>query len=170
MTDRPYHVLFLCTGNSGRSIMAEALVNYWGRGRFQGFSAGSDPQGWVHPVALELLERMKLPTQHLRSKSWGEFAERGSPPLDFVFTICDRAAGETCPIWPGRPMTAHWGIADPAAVKYPDSEVWRAFRLAFHELEHRIRTFVSLPIGALDRPILQRRLVAIGTEPPGCDG
>lgn len=116
MTDRPYNVLFLCTGNSARSILAEALINHWGRGKFHGFSAGSHPKGAVHPIALELLKRARLPTEGLRSKSWDEFAAPAGPPLDFVFTVCDNAAGEVCPYWPGQPMTAHWSVPDPAAV------------------------------------------------------
>jgi arsenate reductase len=162
MPDKVYNVLFLCTGNSARSIIAEALINYWGRGRFRGFSAGSQPKGAVHPVALQLLEHMNLPTEGFRSKSWDEFAAPGAPTLDFVFTVCDNAAGETCPLWPGQPMTAHWGVADPAAVEGPDTEIWLAFRRAFRELENRIKIFVSLPIASLDRMTLQQRLDAIG--------
>jgi arsenate reductase len=169
MTDQPYNVLFLCTGNSARSIMAEVLINYWGRERFRGFSAGSQPRGEVHPVALQLLSHMDLPVQGLRSKSWGEFAAPGAPALDFVFTVCDNAAGETCPVWPGQPMTAHWGIADPAAVEGADTDIWLAFRRAFRELEHRIRIFVSLPIRSLDRMTLQRRLDSIGKTAPDHD-
>ena len=162
MPDKVYNVLFLCTGNSARSIIAEALINYWGRGRFRGFSAGSHPRGAVHPVALQLLEHMNLPTAGLRSKSWDEFAATGAPALDFVFTVCDHAAGEVCPVWPGQPMTAHWGVADPAAVEGSETEIWLAFRRAFRELEQRIRIFVSLPIASLDRMTLQHRLDAIG--------
>ena len=162
MTERPFNVLFLCTGNSARSILAEQLVNHWGRGKFRGFSAGSHPKGAVHPIAVGLLQQMKLPTEELRSKSWDEFAEAGAPPLDFVFTVCDNAAGEMCPIWPGQPMTAHWGVEDPAAVQGPDTEKWLAFRQAFKELESRIKIFTSLPIGTLDRMKLQERLDAIG--------
>jgi len=155
------NVLFLCTGNSARSIIAESLLNQLGRGRFAGFSAGSHPKGLVHPIALELLTQMKLPTEALRSKSWDEFAAAGAPPLDFVITVCDNAAGEVCPIWPGGPMTAHWGIADPAAVQGSDAEKWAAFRTAFRELDSRIRIFTSLPIRSLDRIELQERLDAI---------
>ena len=162
MVRRPYNVLFLCTGNSARSILAEALIRHWGEGKFSGFSAGSHPKGAVHPIALELLRHMKLPTAGLRSKAWDEFAAPGAPPLDFVFTVCDRAAGEVCPVWPGQPMTAHWGVEDPAAVEGSDSEKWLAFREAFKALENRIKIFVSLPIASLDRLKLQRELDAIG--------
>ncbi|HZF15379.1 MAG TPA: arsenate reductase ArsC [Steroidobacteraceae bacterium] len=159
---RTYNVLILCTGNSARSILAESLLNHWGRGKFAGFSAGSHPKGSVHPIALELLQHMKLPTDGLRSKSWDEFAVPGAPTLDFVFTVCDNAAGEMCPVWPGRPMTAHWGIEDPAVVIGTDTEKWLAFRAAFRELESRIKIFTSLPIRSLDRIKLQERLNAIG--------
>ena len=162
MTDRQYHVLFLCTGNSARSILAEALINHWGNGRFVGYSAGSRPVGRVNPVALELLKHMQLPTEGLRSKSWDEFAAPGAPQLDFVFTVCDNAAGEQCPFWPGQPMTAHWGVEDPAAVEGKDTETWLAFRKAFRELENRIRIFVNLKISSLDRLSLQNRLQEIG--------
>jgi len=157
-----FNVLFLCTGNSARSILAESLLNHWGRGKFVSFSAGSSPKGAVHPIALELLSHMKMPTEGMRSKSWDEFAKPGAPMLDFVFTVCDNAAGEMCPIWPGQPMTAHWGVADPAAVEGPDTEKWLAFRTAFRELESRIRIFTSLPIRSLDRVKLQEKLRAIG--------
>lgn len=166
MTERPYNVLFLCTGNSARSILAEALINHWGGGRFRGFSAGSHPKGAVHPIALELLKQMRLPNQGLRSKSWDEFAAPAGPSLDFVFTVCDNAAGEVCPYWPGQPMTAHWGIADPAAVQGTDTDKWVAFREAFRVLENRIEIFTSLPMGSLDRVKLQARLDAIGKTPP----
>jgi arsenate reductase len=166
MADRPYTVLFLCTGNSARSIMAEALINQIGRGRFRGLSAGSHPKGQVHPVALELLKRMKMPTEGLRSKSWGEFAAPDGPPLDFVFTVCDDAAGEVCPYWPGQPMTAHWGLPDPAAVQGSDTEKWVAFRDAFKALENRIRIFTSLPLATLDRMKLQEHLIAMGRIRP----
>jgi arsenate reductase (thioredoxin) len=162
MADRPYNVLFLCTGNSARSILAEALVNHWGRGNFVGYSAGSAPKGKVHPIALELLRHMKLPSAGMRSKSWDEFEKPGAPKLDFVFTVCDNAAAETCPVWPGHPMTAHWGVADPAAVEGSDTEKWLAFRQAFRELESRIKVFTSLPIHSLDRVRLQERLREIG--------
>lgn len=164
MSERPFNVLFLCTGNSARSILAEQLINHWGRGSFRGFSAGSNPKGRVHPIALGLLSHMKLPTEGLRSKSWDEFAVPGAPPLDFVFTVCDNAAGEACPYWPGQPMTAHWGVEDPAAVEGSEPEKWLAFRKAFKELESRIKIFTSLPIRSLDRIKLQERLDAIGAS------
>ncbi len=166
MANRPYNVLFLCTGNSARSILAEALINQWGRGEFRGFSAGSHPKGAVHPIAIQLLQRMNLPTEGLRSKSWDEFAAPGAPPLDFVFTVCDNAAGEACPYWPGQPITAHWGVPDPAAVEGTDTEKWVAFRDAFQALENRIQIFTRLPLASLDRIDLQKRLDAIGQSPP----
>jgi protein-tyrosine-phosphatase len=162
MIDRRYNVLFLCTGNSARSIIAEALLNYWGKGRFQAFSAGSHPKGQVHPQAIEILRRNHLPTDNLRSKSWDEFAEPDTPPLDFVFTVCDHAAREVCPIWPGQPMTAHWGIHDPAAVEGSDEDKRRAFNKAFRELDARLKIFTSLPLESLDQLSLQRQLDAIG--------
>lgn len=161
MGDRAYNVLFLCTGNSARSILAESLLNHWGRGRFHGFSAGSFPKGKVHPLAIELLQRVNLPTEGLRSKSWDEFAAPGAVPIDFVITVCDNAAGEVCPNWPGKPMTAHWGIADPAAVE-GDGEQKAAFQRALTELEARIKLFVSVPVESLDRMALQRTLADIG--------
>ncbi len=162
---RPYNVLFLCTGNSARSILAESLLTHWGRGRFRSFSAGSFPKGQVHPVALELLKRMNLPSEGMRSKSWDEFAAPGAPPLDFIFTVCDNAAGEVCPTWPGKPMTAHWGIADPAAVEGSDADKAFAFRKALRELETRIKLFIELPISSLDRMTLGEKLRAIGQTP-----
>jgi arsenate reductase len=162
MAERIYNVLFLCTGNSARSILAESLLNHWGRGRFHGFSAGSFPKGQVHPMAVELLQRLNLPAQNLRSKSWDEFAAPGAPLIDFIFTVCDNAAGEVCPVWPGKPMTAHWGIADPAAALGSDAEKAFAFRRALHELESRIKLFTSLPIESLDHMTLQARLREIG--------
>jgi arsenate reductase (thioredoxin) len=162
MNDRPYNVLFLCTGNSARSIIAEVLMNQRGRGRFHGFSAGSHPKGAVHPIAVELLKRMNLSPSGLRSKSWDEFAAPGAPQLDFVFTVCDNAANEVCPYWPGQPMTAHWGVPDPAAVEGSDTEKWVAFREAFRLLDNRIKIFTSLPLASLDRIKLQERLDAIG--------
>jgi arsenate reductase len=155
-------VLFLCTGNSARSIMAEAILNRHGQGRFEAHSAGSHPAGKVHPIALELLERYNYPTARLRSKDWDEFAAPGAPPIDFVFTVCDNAAGEVCPIWPGQPMTAHWGVEDPAAVVGPDEKRLRLFRDIYFQLERRIQIFISLPIASLDRLSLQRRLDEIG--------
>ncbi len=169
MSDRTYHVLFLCTGNSARSILAESLLNHWGHGKFRGFSAGSFPKGQVHPLAIELLRRMGLPTEGLRSKSWDEFAAAGAPPLDFIFTVCDNAAGEVCPAWPGKPMTAHWGIADPAAVEGTEAYRALAFRKAFTELETRIKLFTNLPIASLDRMKLQDALRAIGKAAPTAD-
>jgi protein-tyrosine-phosphatase len=162
MTERRYNVLFLCTGNSARSIIAETLLNYWGKGRFQAFSAGSHPKGQVHPLALAILQRNHLPTEQTRSKSWDEFATPDAPPLDFVFTVCDNAAHEVCPIWPGQPMTAHWGIHDPAAVEGSDEEKERAFNKAFRELDARLKIFTSLRIESLDQLSLQRQLDAIG--------
>ena len=171
MGERSYNVLFLCTGNSARSILAEALVNRLGGPRFIGLSAGSHPKGAVHPLALDLLQSCGLPTAGLRSKSWDEYAQPGAPQLDFVFTVCDNAAGEICPVWPGQPMTAHWGIADPAAVEGTEVDKRRAFRLAYLTLEARIRLFLSLPIQTLDRMRLQDRLHAIGQSPlPVADG
>ena len=166
VSQRPYNVLFLCTGNSARSILAEVLTNHWGGGKFRGMSAGSHPKGAAHPIALELLRQVRLPTGGLRSKSWDEFAAPAGPPLDFVFTVCDNAAGEVCPYWPGQPMTAHWGVPDPAAVEGTDTTKWVAFREAFRTLENRIKIFTSLPISSLDRVKLQARLDAIGKSPP----
>src|SRR5438309_7859399 len=162
MDERRYNVLFLCTGNSARSIMAESLLNYWGKGRFQAFSAGSRPKGQVHPLAIDVLRRNHLSTEHLRSKSLDEFATPDAPPLDFVFTVCDRAVEEICPIWPGQPMTAHWGIHDPAAVEGSDGEKKRAFNKAFRELDARLKIFTSLRLASLDQLSLQRQLDAIG--------
>jgi arsenate reductase len=164
-TQRTYNVLFLCTGNSARSILAESLLNALGRGRFQAFSAGSFPKRQVHPLALELLKRMKLPSEGFRSKSWDEFAAAGAPPLDFIITVCDNAAGEVCPIWPGKPMTAHWGIADPAAVEGSDADKAFAFRKALKELETRVKLFTALPIASLDQMTLREKLRAIGQQP-----
>jgi arsenate reductase len=164
MTERVYNVLFLCTGNSARSILAESLLNHWGHGRFRGFSAGSFPKGQVNPLAADLLKRMNLPADNLRSKSWDEFAAPGAPPIDFIFTVCDNAAGEVCPVWPGKPMTAHWGVADPAAVEGTDVEKAAAFRKAFKELEARIKLFTSLPIDSLDSMTLKAKLREIGNS------
>ncbi len=162
MADRPYNVLFLCTGNSARSIMAEALLNHWGQGRFHGYSAGSHPKGRVHPLAIETLRENRLQVDNLRSKSWDDFSMPGAPEMDFVFTICDQAAEEVCPIWPGHPMTAHWGTPDPAAVDGNDEERARAFRRAFHELDARVKIFTALRIEALDTLGLKRHLDDIG--------
>lgn len=161
MRDRPYNVLFLCTGNSARSILAESLLNHWGQGRFRAFSAGSFPKGKVHPVAIELLRWTNLPTEGLRSKSWDEFAAPDAPPIDFIITVCDNAAGEVCPIWPGKPMTAHWGVADPAAVE-GEAEQGAAFRVTLAELEARIKLFVNVPIESLERMALQHAIDSIG--------
>ncbi len=160
--ERIYNVLFLCTGNSARSILAEALVEHWGHGRFKGYSAGSFPRGRVHPLALELLANLGLRTEDLRSKSWDEFARPGAPVMDFVFTVCDQAAGEVCPVWPGNPVTAHWGVPDPAAVAGTEVERRNAFRAAFRILESRIRLFAALPIDKLDRLAITRNVVEIG--------
>ena len=165
-TARRYNVLFLCTGNSARSILAESLLNTLGRGKLRAFSAGSFPKGQMHPMALELLQCMNLPTENLRSKSWDEFAAPGAPPIDLIFTVCDNAAGEVCPIWPGKPLTAHWGVADPAAVEGSDVEKAFAFRKALRELETRIKLLTSLPIDSLDRMTLQARLLEIGKAAP----
>jgi arsenate reductase len=162
MADKPYNILFLCTGNSARSILAESVLNRLGNGRLRGFSAGSSPKGHVHPYALELLERQDYPTSHLRSKSWDEFAGPGTGPLDFVFTVCDNAAGEVCPIWPGQPMTAHWGLPDPAAAEGAEAERRLAFAETLRMLRNRIGAFVNLPIKSLDKLSLQNRLREIG--------
>jgi arsenate reductase len=164
MDQRSYNVLFLCTGNSARSILAESLLNHWGHGRFQAYSAGSFPKGQVHPLTTELLTQIKLPTAGLRSKSWAEFAAPGAPPLDFIFTVCDDAAGEVCPIWPGHPMSAHWGDEDPAPVEGTDDEKRAAFRRVLLELENRIKLFINLPVATLDRIALQQHIEAIGRE------
>jgi arsenate reductase (thioredoxin) len=166
MTEHVYNVLFLCTGNSARSILAECILNREGRGRFRAFSAGSHPKGQVHPFALELLKKMNHPTADLRSKSWDEFAAPGAPTLDFVFTVCDNAASEVCPFWPGQPMTAHWGVPDPAAAAGSDAERHLAFADAYRMLTNRISVFTSLPIRSIDRLTLQRRLEEIGRPLP----
>lgn len=165
MTDRSFNVLFLCTGNSARSIMAEALLNAMGGGRFKAFSAGSHPKGRVHPLALELIEQQRLPARGLRSKNWNEFASPGAPRMDFVFTVCDNAAGEACPVWPGRPVTAHWGIPDPATVGGSDQKKRQAFLAAFTQLRTRISLLLSLPLAGLDRLALQKKLDEIGRLP-----
>lgn len=166
MPNRPYNILFLCTGNSARSIMAEGLTNMLSQGRFKAYSAGSHPTGRVSPFAIEKLEQIKYPTNNLRSKSWDEFAMPAAPKMDFVITVCDNAAGEMCPVWPGQPVTAHWGFADPAAVRGTDKEKHVAFDRAFREIGNRIRIFLSLPIEKLDRMALQREVKAIGEKPP----
>jgi arsenate reductase len=158
----PYHVLFLCTANSARSILAEAILNEIGEGRFRAFSAGSHPRGTVNPAAIDVLRSLGHPVEDLRSKSWDEFAEPGAPKLDFVFTVCDNAAGEVCPIWPGQPVTAHWGIADPAAVAGSDAEIHAAFFDAYRQLKNRISLFTALPIASIDRLSLRHRLAEIG--------
>lgn len=157
-----YNVLFLCTGNSARSIMAEAILNFKGRPNFTAYSAGSHPSGTVRAEALKQLEIARLPTQGLRSKAWDEFSLPASPQLDFVFTVCDNAAQEVCPVWPGQPMTAHWGVPDPAAVRGSQAEIERAFREAFFILDRRITLFLSLPLKSLDRLALKRELDNIG--------
>jgi arsenate reductase len=162
MESRVYHVLFLCTGNSARSIMAEVVLNKLGRGRFRAYSGGSHPTGKVHPLAIQALQRMNLPTEGLRSKSWDEFAIEDAPRLDFVFTVCDKAAGEICPAWPGQPMTAHWGIEDPATFVGPEDKMRATFHNALVMLSRRIELFLSLPIEKLDRMSLQNRLSEIG--------
>ena len=161
-----YNVLFLCTGNSARSIMAECLLERIGAARFRAFSAGSFPAGAVNPHALEILERRNHRTDHLRSKSWDEFAVPGAPEMDFVFTVCDRAAGEVCPVWPGRPVSAHWGFADPAEAEGKTAVIRAAFANAYLEIATRIEIFASLPFESLDRLALRRRLDEIGASPP----
>jgi protein-tyrosine-phosphatase len=169
VTQKPYNVLFLCTGNSARSILAEVLMRRWGAGTFIGHSAGSYPKGAVHPLALDLLHSRGLPTEGLRSKSWDEFAQPGAPSLDFVFTVCDNAAGEVCPLWPGQPVTGHWGVADPAAVQGSDAEKRRAFLHAYTVLESRIKLFSCLPLRTLDRMRIQESVNSIGTAVPPAD-
>jgi arsenate reductase (thioredoxin) len=162
MQDRPYNVLFLCTGNSARSIMAEALMNREGNGRVVGYSAGSMPTGRVNPHTRPILTSLGFDIADFRSKSWEDFAKPGAPPLDFVFTVCDNAAGEVCPVWPGQPMTAHWGVADPAAAVGSEAEIAAAFAETARQLGSRIRLFLSLPLASLDRLSLQARLREIG--------
>jgi arsenate reductase len=164
MQDENMNVLFLCTGNSARSIMAEAILNAVGQGRFKAYSAGSHPGGTVNPLALDLIRHNRLPSEGLRSKDWAEFARPGAPHLHFVFTVCDNAAGEVCPIWPGQPMTAHWGVEDPAAVEGSDEEKRKAFFHAFNFLQWRISLFANLPIDKLDRIALKEKLDRIGRE------
>jgi len=162
MTARPFNVLFLCTGNSARSIMAEAILNKIGAGKFRAYSAGSQPKGQVNPHTIQLLQGFGYGTSGLRSKSWAEFAKPGAPPLDFVFTVCDNAAGEACPVWPGQPMTAHWGVPDPAEAKGSAAEIAFAFKDAYRMLHYRIGIFAALPIGRLDKLSLQSKLREIG--------
>jgi arsenate reductase (thioredoxin) len=162
VADRPFNVLFLCTGNSARSIMAEVILNKIGGGKFNAFSAGSQPKGQVHPETVRLLQGLGYDTSVLRSKTWREFAGPGAPPLDFVFTVCDNAAGETCPVWPGQPMTAHWGVPDPAAATGMPAEIGLAFKDAYRMLHHRIGVFTALPLSSLDQLSLQHRLAEIG--------
>jgi protein-tyrosine-phosphatase len=162
VAEKPFNVLFLCTGNSARSILAEAILNKVGAGKFQAFSAGSQPKGQVHPEARTLLQSLGYDTRGFRSKSWNEFAKPGAPALDFVFTVCDNAAGEACPLWPGQPMTAHWGIPDPAAATGSAAEISLAFKDAYRMLSQRIGVFAALPLRSLDRMSLQAKLKDIG--------
>jgi arsenate reductase len=162
MPDRVYNVLFLCTGNSARSILGEALLNHLGGGRFRGYSAGSHPKGAVHPMSLNVLEDAGIGTAGLRSKSWDEFAGPDGPKMDFVFTVCDNAAGEACPFWPGQPMTAHWGIEDPAAVTGPDFRQRAAFEEAMRFMRNRVTAFINLPLESIDRMTLTSKLRGIG--------
>jgi arsenate reductase len=166
MANKVYNVLFLCTGNSARSVMAEALLENLGQGRFRAFSAGSFPAGKVNPFARELLESKGFRTDHFRSKSWEEFARPGAPAMDFIFTVCDNAAGEQCPIWPGHPATAHWGFEDPAAFQGPDAEKRRVFERIFQEIAARIRLFLALPLDKIDRMALPGELEKIGNTKP----
>lgn len=162
---KPYNILVLCTGNSARSIIGEALFNTMGGGRFKAYSAGSHPTGKVNPFAIEQVERLGYPTEELRSKSWDEFAQPGAPELDFVITVCDRAAGEVCPFWPGQPVTAHWGFPDPAAVEGSDEVKRAAFTQTMHQIRNRVQLFLSLPMETLDRMAIEKRVRAIGQGP-----
>lgn len=164
MAAATYNVLFICTGNSARSVMAEGLMNDLGRGRFKAYSAGSHPKGWVHPLALETLAFNRIPTDGFRSKRWDEFADPHAPDLHFVFTVCDQAAGETCPAWPGQPITAHWGMPDPAAVEGDDATKEKAFRDTFITLKRRIELMLALPLASLDRLAIQREIEDIGVR------
>lgn len=171
MSDKVYNTLFLCTGNSARSVMAECALNRFGGGRFRAFSAGSHPRGEIHPLTRRLLERLNYKTEGLRSKSWDEFTGPDAPPLDFVFTVCDTTAGEACPVFPGQPMIAHWGVEDPVAFEGPEDKALKAFRRAYVELESRVKIFASLRLDGLDRLALQGRLTSIGgTKAPGDAG
>lgn len=162
MADPVYNVLFLCTGNSARSILGEAVLNDLGQGRFRGFSAGSRPKGQVHPMALQVLREAGIPIEGLRSKPWDEFAMPGAPKMDFVFTVCDNAAGEQCPVWPGQPVTAHWGIEDPAAVEGPEFTQRAAFEDALRYMRNRIEAFMNLPLASIDKLSLASKLQGIG--------
>ncbi len=166
MSDKVYHILFLCTGNSARSVMAEGLINALSHGRFKAYSAGSFPTGRVNPFAIEKLQQIGCPTDQLGSKSWDEFAQPDAPKMDFIVTVCDNAAGEVCPVWPGQPISAHWGFADPAAVEGTDAQKRAAFDCTFREISHRVRIFLALPIDKLDRLSLLREVKAIGEKPP----
>lgn len=164
MADKIFNVLFLCTGNSARSVMAECALNRWGNGRFRGYSAGSKPNGVVNPFTIKTLQALNYKTDALASKSWENFAGPDAPEMHFVFTVCDSAAAESCPVWPGQPMSAHWGVEDPVAFDGPDDEKLRYFKKIYTYLEHRIKIFVSLPMASLDRLTLQQRLASIGRE------
>ena len=164
MTDKPFNVLFLCTGNSARSIIAEALLNHLGAGRFKAYSAGSHPSGRVNPYSLEMLDAAGLPTNRLRSKNWDEFAQPDAPRMDFIVTVCDNAAGEVCPVWPGKPIAAHWGVPDPAAVEGTDEQKRSAFREAATTLRRRIELLINLPIAKLDELAVKTRLKEIGKQ------
>ncbi|WP_321816446.1 MULTISPECIES: arsenate reductase ArsC [unclassified Paraburkholderia] len=164
MTDKIYSVLFICTGNSARSILAEGLMNHYGAGRFKGYSAGSHPTGEVNPFALQALQKIGIEADESRSKNWDEFSADGAPDLDFVFTVCDKAAGEVCPVWPGQPVTAHWGVADPAAVEGPDEQKQPAIRDAAVTLKRRIELFLSLPLAKLDAVALKKAVSDIGKQ------
>jgi arsenate reductase len=163
--EKPYNILVLCTGNSARSIIGEALFNTMGAGRFKAFSAGSHPTGKVNPFAIEQVQRLGYPTEGLRSKSWDEFAAPGAPELDFVITVCDKAAGEMCPFWPGQPVTAHWGFPDPATAEGTDEVKRAAFTQILHQMRNRVQLFLSLPLGTLDRMAIEKSVRAIGQEP-----
>lgn len=162
--NKTYNVLFLCTGNSARSVMAEGLLNLLGQGRFRAFSAGSQPTGRVNPFAIEILQSVGCDTSGLRSKRWDEFAAPGAPPMDFIITVCDNAAGEACPIWPGHPATAHWGFEDPAAVQGTDEEKRAAFHKVFHQIRNRVQLFLQLPVDKLDRLALLNQVRGIGAQ------
>ena len=164
MADKTYNVLFICTGNSARSVLAEGLLNAMGKGRFKAFSAGSHPKGTVHPLALQELQSLRIPTDGFRSKGWDEFAAPGAPEMDFVFTVCDQAAGEVCPVWPGQPMTAHWGMPDPAAVEGSDDAKRQAFRSAAVTMKRRLELMMALPIDKLDALAIHKEVKDIGTR------